>query len=187
MAPALALHTRETAEDSATECTVTDMLFAPLEVDVVEFEEDTADQATITELRPHDEEPSERAARLRSRRSAVVDVRRVEVPDPSAADYRSQPTPDLELLVLQQDNVRLQRDVEQTRRELAALRASIDGARRVAREATDQSDVWRRVARETESALSCLAKERDYYKAYAMGGFFDRLSACPRYDDVVDS
>jgi hypothetical protein len=186
MAPALALHTRESAEDNATECTVTDMVFAPMAVSVVEFEEQVDDQATVTELRSPDDNPRERAARLRARRSAVVDVRQVEVPDPSAAGFGSKPAPDLELLVLQQDNVRLQREMEQTRRELAALRASIDGARRVAREATDQSDVWRRIARETESALSCLAKERDHYKAYAHGSFFDRLSACPRFDDVVD-
>ena len=186
MAHALALDARESVADNATELTVTDTLFVPAMVE--EFEEDDADQATVTELRPPDEAPSERAARLRARRSAVVDVRRSQelVPDPAAAEFGSQPAPDLELLVLQQDNVRLQRELELVRRELNALRSSIDGSRRVAREATDQADVWRRVARETESALSCVAQERDHYKAYALGGLFDRLKACPSFEDVAD-
>ena len=131
MAHALALDARESVADNATELTVTDTLFVPAMVE--EFEEDDADQATVTELRPPDEAPSERAARLRARRSAVVDVRRSQelVPDPAAAEFGSQPAPDLELLVLQQDNVRLQRELELVRRELNALRSSIDGARRL--------------------------------------------------------
>jgi hypothetical protein len=185
MAHALALDDRESVGDDVTALTVTDMLFVSAVVE--EYEEDVADQATVTELRPADEAPIERAARLRARRAAVVDVRLSDVPDPASADLGSRPAPDLELLVLQQDNLRLQRELETARREVNALNSSIDSARRVARESTDHADIWRRVSRETESALSCLAQERDHYKAYAMGGLMDRLRSCPRFEDVVDS
>jgi len=83
MAHALALDAREPVGDDLTALTVTDILFAPAVVE--EFEEDVADRATVTELRTADEAPSERAARLRARRSAVVDVRHAAVPDPAAA------------------------------------------------------------------------------------------------------
>ena len=185
MAHALALDAHEAVSDDATALTVTDILFAPAVVE--EFEEDVSEQATVTELRPSDEGPTERAARLRSRRSAVVDVRQADVPDPASADLGSRPAPDLELLVLQQDNLRLQRGLEAARRELNALRSSIDGARRAAREATDQADMWRRVGRDTESAMTYLAQERDHYKAYALGSMFDRLRACRPFEDDVDA
>ena len=185
MAHALALDAPEADRDDVTALTVTDMLFAPAMVD--ELEEDVSAQATVTELRPGDEAPAERAARLRARRSAVVDVRQADVPDPAAADLASRPAEDLELLVLQQDNLRLQRELDAARRELSALKSSLDGARRVAREATDQADMWRSVGRETESAMSFIARERDHYKAYSLGSIFDRLRACPPFEGAADS
>jgi|GEM_PF-4494589 len=168
-----ALQLAEPVEDDATE--LTDLATAVALVHEVGEDDETVATA------PAGPRP---VVRPRPAMVAVVP----EVPDPAALSPRipsaDRPTPDLELLVLQQDNVRLLRENEAHQRRLDELRQALEGARRASREALEQVAHWKDEAAASEAALSRVASERDHYRSFAESGLWGRIRGCTHFDDT---
>lgn len=175
MTRAPAVRVLETTDDAATELTLTDIA-ASLAV-VREVSDDDVTQATA---------PVTHSPRMAKAKVTSLRRERSAIPDPAELDTRSNmagaPVPDLELLVLQQDNLRLQRELEATRREVSDLQKALDGARRASRDANEQAEMWKRVAKETEGVIGRVARERDHYKQFAHSGILRRLQGCEAFD-----
>lgn len=189
--PALQLVDRHAEDDADSPTEATDIASALVLAAEVSDDDETAATAPVARSPAAPTSPASASARPaahrsgRSHRPAMVSMV-PEVPDPSALSPRiptpERPTPDLELLVLQQDNLRLQRELEASARRIDDLRAVVEGARRASRDATEQAAMWKRVAQETQDALTQVARARDHYRAFALGGLWDRVRGCPPLD-----
>jgi hypothetical protein len=167
-----ALHLAESDTDDATELTATEFASTVALVHEVDEDDDTA-ATDFVDSRP-----------LRPRRPAMVAII-PEVPDPSALSPRipspDRPTPELELLVLQQDNMRLLRENELHRQRLEELRTALDGARRASREALEEAERWKRSAQASADNLARVEAERNHFRAFSESGLWERIRGCEAF------
>lgn len=180
--PSLQLY--EDVEDDATE--LTDIVSNhPTSVVLVEESDEDAETVASGSMNEASGRPvSGSRPRQRPRPAMVAVLPDVPVvPDPGALSpsvpSADRPTPDLELLVLQQDNVRLLRENEAHQRRLEELRAALEGARRASREAADEATHWQQAAEDADAALARVAQARDHYRSFAESNLWERMRGCP--------
>ncbi|HCH65407.1 MAG: hypothetical protein CL927_12225 [Deltaproteobacteria bacterium] len=162
-----ALQLTEADRDAATELDATEHV--PSIALVLESDEDEAEAVT---------DGSFMLERASTRAPATT-----QVPDPAALSPRipsaERLVPDLEMLVLQQDNVRLLRENGDLRQQLEALQADLTASQDALRDLEYRSNDWQDQAEMHGELLREVMRERDHFRKFSLGSLWTRLRGCP--------
>ena len=172
MPPVPTLRLLESVDDDATELTATDMASAV--VVVSEYTEDDETMVSVASAPPPAQRPRPAMVSIPTEAPGVPDPAAIWNGDPSS----DRPTPALELLVLQQDNVRLLRENARYQSLLTELRHELEQARAAASAASVQAAHSQQAEAQAHLALTKLTRERDHYRGFAESSLWRRIRGC---------